>query len=122
MEHSSYDGLAGYKYVDIEYDTYKYIRRGKTKTEVKTKVGRKTCRFAQYPDGQLGIIPAILKECLAARKATRAQGKTETDPFMKNVLDKRQLSIKVTANSIYGQTGAKHRRSTRLMLLRRPRL
>ena len=26
---------------------------------------------------------------------------------MKNVLDKRQLSIKVTANSMYGQTGAK---------------
>ena len=26
---------------------------------------------------------------------------------MKNILDKRQLSIKVTANSIYGQTGAK---------------
>ena len=102
-----YDNLPGYKYVDIEYDTYKYLRRGKTKTEVKTKVGRKICRFAQYPDGQLGIIPAILQECLAARKATRALAKTETDPFMKNVLDKRQLSIKVTANSIYGQTGAK---------------
>ena len=29
------------------------------------------------------------------------------DPFMKNVLDKRQLSIKVTANSLYGQCGAK---------------
>ena len=26
---------------------------------------------------------------------------------MKNVLDKRQLSIKVTANSMYGQTGAR---------------
>ena len=31
----------------------------------------------------------------------------ETDPFMKNILDKRQLSIKVTANSLYGQCGAK---------------
>ena len=26
---------------------------------------------------------------------------------MKNVLDKRQLSIKLTANSLYGQCGAK---------------
>ena len=26
---------------------------------------------------------------------------------MKNILDKRQLSIKITANSLYGQTGAK---------------
>ncbi len=33
--------------------------------------------------------------------------KKENDPFMKNILDKRQLSIKVTANSLYGQTGAK---------------
>ena len=31
----------------------------------------------------------------------------EGDEFMKNILDKRQLSIKVTANSLYGQTGAK---------------
>jgi DNA polymerase elongation subunit (family B) len=31
----------------------------------------------------------------------------ETDPFKKNILDKRQLSIKVTANSLYGQCGAK---------------
>ena len=31
----------------------------------------------------------------------------ETDPFMKNILDKRQLSIKLTANSLYGQCGAR---------------
>ena len=29
------------------------------------------------------------------------------DDFMKNILDKRQLSYKVTANSLYGQCGAK---------------
>ena len=33
--------------------------------------------------------------------------KKEIDLFMKNVLDKRQLSIKLTANSLYGQCGAK---------------
>ena len=31
----------------------------------------------------------------------------QTDDFMKNVLDKRQLGYKVTANSLYGQCGAK---------------
>lgn len=36
------------------------------------------------------------------------QSITDTyDSFMKNVLDKRQLAIKVTANSLYGQCGAK---------------
>ena len=73
----------------------------------KVKVGYKTCRFAQFPDGELGILPAILKECLASRKATRKLIPSAPTEFMKNVLDKRQLSIKVTANSVYGQTGAK---------------
>ena len=45
--------------------------------------------------------------CWQQEKATKKQMAKETDPFMKNILDKRQLSIKVTANSLYGQTGAK---------------
>ena len=102
-----HDGLSGYEYVDVAYDTYKYVRKAGSKVDVKTKVGRKVCRYAQFPGGRLGIVPSILKECLAARKATRKQQKLEEDPFMRNVLDKRQLSIKITANSIYGQCGAK---------------
>ena len=173
-----YDNLEGYKYVNIEYDTYEYLHKCKVKgcefknkdKEVvekhtieehgekkapskaeKTKVGSKLCRFAQFPNGELGIIPSILKTLLAARKATRASAKWKTlttsigeytgliiddkddkitmkdknghikviekesiikkedtfNDFMKNVLDKRQLAIKVTANSVYGQSGAK---------------
>jgi DNA polymerase elongation subunit (family B) len=104
-----YDNLDGYKYIDITYDTYKWRRKNNNASSAmeKVKVGYKTCRYAQFPEGELGILPAILKECLAARKATRKMIKTEKDDFMKNILDKRQLSIKVTANSIYGQTGAK---------------
>ena len=52
-------------------------------------------------------MPSILEELLAARKATRKMIESQKDDFMKNILDKRQLSIKVTANSLYGQTGAK---------------
>ena len=50
---------------------------------------------------------SILEELLKARKDTRKMIPTEKDEFKKNVLDKRQLSIKVTANSLYGQNGAK---------------
>jgi DNA polymerase elongation subunit (family B) len=104
-----YDHLPGYEYVDIVYNTYKWQRKnGNPKAGMeKVKVGQKLCRYAQYPHGQAAVMPAILQELLAARKATRAQIKTATDDFMKNILDKRQLSIKVTANSLYGQTGAK---------------
>ena len=52
-------------------------------------------------------MPSILQELLAARKATRKLIPQQKDDFMKNILDKRQLSYKVTANSLYGQTGAK---------------
>jgi len=104
-----YDKLPGYDYVDITYNTYKWQRKnGNPKAGMeKVKVGYKLCRYAQYPRGQAAVMPAILQELLAARKATRAQIKKTEDDFMKNILDKRQLSIKVTANSLYGQTGAK---------------
>ena len=102
-----YDNLKEYKYVNIKYDTYKYIRKTASAALNKVKVGYKICRFAQYPNNKKGILPSILEECLLARKETRKQIKNQKDDFMKNVLDKRQLSIKVTANSIYGQTGAK---------------
>lgn len=104
-----YDNLEGYTYVDVTYDTYKWQRKTASPASAleKVKVGYKICRFAQFPDGKKAVMPAILEELLGARKATRKLIKTEKDDFMKNVLDKRQLSIKVTANSMYGQTGAK---------------
>ena len=105
----SYDNLYehGYQYIDVKYDTYKYVRPTPKAAEKKVVVGYKICRFAQFPDKDgKAIMPAILEELLAARKATRKLILLEKDDFMKNVLDKRQLSIKVTANSLYGQMGA----------------
>ena len=96
----------GYRYVDIQYDMYKYVRKTPKAAAVKVKCGLKVCRYAQFPEGR-GILPSILEELLAERKATRKLIPKQTDEFMKNVLDKRQLGIKVTANSLYGQTGAK---------------
>ena len=103
-----YDNLPGYQYVDITYDTFKWQRKNNNPKAgmEKVKTGYKTCRFAQFPEGK-AIMPSILEELLSARKATRALAAKEKDPFMQNILDKRQLSIKVTANSMYGQTGAK---------------
>jgi DNA polymerase elongation subunit (family B) len=102
-----FDHLPEYRYVDITYDTYKYIRKTKTSHAEKVKSGYKVCRFAQYPNGKRAIMPMILAELLKARKDTRSLIKTEKDEFMRNVLDKRQLGYKVTANSLYGQCGAK---------------
>jgi DNA polymerase elongation subunit (family B) len=104
-----YDNLPGHHYIDIEFDIFKYLRNPEKpagKAE-KTKVGTKICRWAQFPDDKKGIMPSILEELLKARSDTRKRIKTEKDPFMQNILDKRQLGYKVTANSLYGQCGAK---------------
>ena len=101
-----YDNLPNYKYVDVTYDTFKYVRNTPTSAATKIKKGHKICRFAQYPNGK-AVMPSVLEELLNSRKATKKQMAKESDPFMKNILDKRQLSIKLTANSLYGGTGAK---------------
>ena len=101
-----YDNLPNYTYVDVKYDTYKYFRTTAKSAAKKIVVGYKICRFAQFPEGK-AIMPAILEELLGARKATKKLMSKEEDPFKKNIYDKRQLSIKVTANSLYGQCGAK---------------
>ncbi|KAJ4831435.1 DNA polymerase delta catalytic subunit [Turnera subulata] len=55
---------------------------------------------------QKGILPEILEELLAARKRAKADLKEAKDPFEKAVLDGRQLALKISANSVYGFTGA----------------
>jgi len=100
-----YDNLPNYEYVDVTYDTFKWVKNIRGKSE-KTHSGTKICRFAQFPVGR-AIMPSILEELLASRKATRKLIPLQNDEFMKNILDKRQLSYKLTANSLYGQCGAK---------------
>ena len=102
-----YDNLPGYNYVDVKYDTYRYVRKTPAAAATKIISGHKICRWAQFPNDEKAIMPSILKELLAARKATRKLIPQQKDEFMKNILDKRQLSYKVTANSLYGQCGAK---------------
>ena len=102
-----YDNLKGYKYVDVKFDTYKYIRKTLKGAQVKELSGYKICRYIQFNNDKKGIMPSVLTELLAARKATKKLKKDAKDPFMKSVYDKRQLGIKVVANSLYGQCGAR---------------
>ena len=106
-----YDNLPGYEYVDITFDTFRYVRKTPKGRAEKVRSGYKICRFAQplLIEGveEKAIMPSILQELLKARKDTRKEIPLTQDEFMKNVLDKRQLAYKVTANSLYGQLGAK---------------
>nr|BAJ78732.1 DNA polymerase delta catalytic subunit [Metriocampa sp. 44] len=70
--------------------------------------------FVRTPSGNLfvkstlrkGLLPEILENLLAARKKAKEELKNEKDPFRCKVLDGRQLALKISANSVYGFTGA----------------
>jgi len=55
---------------------------------------------------QKGILPLILEELLSARKRAKNDMAKATDPFVIAVQNGRQLALKVSANSVYGFTGA----------------
>ncbi|KAI9671503.1 MAG: DNA-directed DNA polymerase delta [Caeruleum heppii] len=53
-----------------------------------------------------GLLSTILEELLNARKKAKKELAVESDPFKKAVLNGRQLALKISANSVYGITGA----------------
>lgn len=59
-----------------------------------------------FVQNQNGVLSGILQSLWKNRKVTKKEMNTATDPFMKTVLNAKQLAIKVSMNSIYGFTGA----------------
>ena len=116
LEKCKKDGTFEERIQMIEYDDYKYEKRGKGDTVTKVKTGDTIkCHFLKdhrdekgaIVNNNLGIVPTVLQTVLEARKETRKRIKTEPDEFKRKVLDGLQLAYKVTANSVYGQLGAK---------------
>ncbi|KAK7861969.1 hypothetical protein R5R35_013533 [Gryllus longicercus] len=81
---------------------------------MKEKLSLTQDQFTKTPAGNFfvkapvrkGLLPEILENLLSARKRAKADLKKETDPFKQKVLDGRQLALKISANSVYGFTGA----------------
>lgn len=95
----------GLDFHDRTYDNYSWVDP-KNKNKGKVKNGTVTDRFIIHPT-EKGLISRILMKLLAARKATKKRMNSEKDPMKVPILEGLQLAYKVTANSIYGQTGAK---------------
>lgn len=53
-----------------------------------------------------GLIPMICADLIDRRNATRAILKKAKEPFIKELLDSRQLALKIAANSMFGVLGA----------------
>jgi len=59
-----------------------------------------------FVQNQPGVLSGILQSLWKNRKVTKKEMNAATDPFVKTVLNAKQLAIKVSMNSIYGFTGA----------------
>jgi len=106
-------------YYTIKYQDWIHRNKGKGDTIEKIDAGTQTTCYFMKPEymkskgmfqegeKEMGIIPAVLRHLLDARKRTRGLIKKTDDEFKKKVLDGLQLAYKVTANSVYGQLGAK---------------
>ena len=95
VDDSDYENLPDYTYNIVKFDQEK---ADGTKEEV-------ICKYAKK-EGEFGVIPEILNDLLTERKQVRKLEEAETDVFMKAVYNGRQLALKITANSLYGQIGA----------------
>lgn len=75
----------------------------------KKKMDEEKAKHYNIVNGQwvrYGILPTILTKLLNKRKETNSQLAEAKDPSMKSILNGLQLAYKITANSLYGQTGA----------------
>ena len=59
-----------------------------------------------FVQNQKGVLSGILQSLWTSRKVTKKEMNATADPFIKSVLNAKQLAIKVSMNSIYGFTGA----------------
>ena len=59
----------------------------------------------KFYNKRIGVVPSLLKNLLEQRNATKKLLKASKNPFLKSVLEKRQLAYKLSANSVYGALG-----------------
>jgi DNA polymerase elongation subunit (family B) len=59
-----------------------------------------------FVQNQPGVLSGILQSLWKNRKLAKKEMNATNDPFVKTVLNAKQLAIKVSMNSIYGFTGA----------------
>lgn len=83
-----------------------YIRPNTARLEQGSPQGSKENNdYFVQTSAREGVMPCMLRKLIDARRQVKKQMATETDPTKKIVLNERQISIKVIANSVYGFCG-----------------
>jgi len=96
-----------FKVTRIEYDNYYYKYERKIwRKQINMYKPTVVCWFVDS-EHITGIMPYVVDTLLKQRKATKKELKNEKNPERKKILDGEQLAYKLTANSTYGQIGAR---------------
>ena len=104
VESGKYNNVKNVVYQSIEYED-KYHYESNIHTGINDKTYKK-CTFATK-NNELGVLPKILNNLLNERKMVKKELKKSNDSFKTSMLNAKQLALKVTANSLYGQLGSK---------------
>ena len=92
---------------NLSYDTLlNSIPEGFVEGEDYEKTPDPEGKYFVKPKHRQGILTLILSDLLNARKRARAELAKTTDRLQRACLDGRQLALKISANSVYGFTGA----------------
>jgi len=70
--------------------------------DIKWEAGDDKYHYKYVQNREISVLPELLSDLFTARVAVRAKMKSITDPFVLSVMDKKQLAIKVSMNSVYG--------------------
>lgn len=88
-------------------------RLSKERAEITKKINKKPMcqrnrfRFLKQEHYGKGVLPTIIENLLEARRTVRKEMKQIKDPALLAIMNQRQLSYKVSANSMYGATGVR---------------
>jgi DNA polymerase elongation subunit (family B) len=91
-----------------EEEPEKPVKKSRTKKITIVKKVHYDFRFLKQEIKE-GVVPAIVRKLVNERKAVKKLMKTvDKDSLLYRILDKRQLALKIAANSIYGFLGVKN--------------
>lgn len=99
--------------IDNSTDKKKISEYRKLRSNITKKINKKpmcqknSFKFLKQEIYGKGVLPTIIQNLLDARKEVRNQMKKIKDPDQLSILNQRQLSYKISANSMYGATGVK---------------
>lgn len=77
------------------------------KSRKKEIITKKVHYKFKFHKNKPGLLPMLVRNLVAERNVVRGIQKTEKNPHVKMVLEKRQLALKVSANSFYGFLGVR---------------